>query len=142
MSERTCQFDSDFAHKPGNIKFPGFFVLFRPMSPLCLIVAYLLDYQCIICLSMSLLGQRPLSFALVISQLRGRGDGTLQGQDLINGYVQNTFVQGKPLQTRVLCTKLAGNADLGRYSGCLYTKNVNEGQAGVQMRFVHGRGGR
>ena len=91
---------------------------------------------------MSLLGQRPLPFALLISQLRGGGDGTLRGQGLINGYVQNTFVQGKSLQTRVLCTNLAGNADLGRYSGGLYTKNVNEGQAGVQMRFVHGREGR
>ena len=25
MSERTCQFDSDFAHKPGNVS-PGLFV--------------------------------------------------------------------------------------------------------------------
>ena len=27
MSERTCQFDSDFAHKPGNFGFRAFFVL-------------------------------------------------------------------------------------------------------------------
>ena len=87
-------------------------------------------------------GTKTVVFRVGNQSVAWQGGGTLQGQGLVNGYVQTTFVQGKPLQTRVLCTNLAGTADFGRISGGLYTKNVNEGQAGVQMRFVHGRRGR